>query len=131
MREPSPRPTSFGSAGCGFAGSVDAPFTIEVQAQIVPPATLTYLDDDPVYTVGLPIVDNMPQSTGGEIFEFSISPPLPTGLGFDTQTGVISGTPSAILAQSLFTVIGSNSAGSVTAQIVIMVAPSVVTPLPI
>ena len=119
-------PAVYTVTGSNVAGSVDAPFTIEVQAQIVPPTTLTYLDDDPVYTVGLPIVDNMPQSTGGEIFEFSISPPLPTGLGFDMQTGVISGTPSAILAQTLFTVMGSNSAGSVTAQIVIVVAPSVV-----
>ncbi|MGF6792797.1 Kelch repeat-containing protein [Paraburkholderia sp. 35.1] len=112
--------------GSNSVDSVQAQVTIEVQAQIAPPAGLTYMDPVPVYTIGRPIEDNDPLYSGGEITGFSVSPTLPAGLSIDAQTGQISGTPTTTQAQTTFVVTGSNSAGSVTAQVAITVATSVI-----
>src|SRR5882724_1908549 len=82
-------PAVYTVTGSNSAGSVEAQLSLEVEARVMLPTGLIYTDAQPIYTVGLPIVDNVPHSTGGEIDQFSISPPLPAGLGFDTQIGVI------------------------------------------
>jgi N-acetylneuraminic acid mutarotase len=107
--------------GANSVDGVDALLTIEVAALVVPPAGLVYLDRMPEYTVGVPIPYNEPSHSGGGITEFSISPALPAGLSLDTQTGVITGTPAAELAQTTFTITASNSAGSISAQFTITV----------
>jgi len=115
-------PTVHTVTGSNSAGSIDAQLTIEVQAQVVPPTGLSYTDLTPEYIIGLPIVSNDPLYSGGEITEFSVSPTLPAGLSMDAQTGVISGLPTTEQARTTFIVTGSNSAGSVTAQVAIAVA---------
>ncbi|MCP3713146.1 putative Ig domain-containing protein [Paraburkholderia sp. CNPSo 3274] len=105
--------------GSNSVDSIQAQLSIEVQAQFVPPAGLTYVDLVPVYIIGRPIVVNEPQYSGGEITQFTVSPALPGGLSIDALTGAISGTPATVQAQTTFTVTGTNPAGSVTAQIVI------------
>ena len=115
-------PAVFTVTGSNSADSVDTQLDIEVRAQVVPPTGLGYTNPAPVYTVGLPIVYNEPLYSGGEITEFSVSPALPAGLSMDALTGAISGTPTAAQAQTTFIVIGSNSAGSVTAQLALTVA---------
>lgn len=107
--------------GANSVDSVDALLTIEVTARVMPPAGLAYTDRLPEYTVGVPIPSNEPSYSGGQATEFSVSPALPAGLSLNTQTGVISGTPGAELAQTTFTVTASNSAGSVSAQFTITV----------
>ena len=56
-----------------------------------------------------------------------VSPSLPAGLRFDTSTGEISGTPTAVTTSATYTVTASNTGGSTTADITIEVndiAPS-------
>ncbi|AVA34317.1 N-acetylneuraminic acid mutarotase [Cupriavidus metallidurans] len=108
--------------GANSVDSVQALLTIEVAAVAVPPVGLVYVDRLPEYIVGVPITYNEPAYTGGEVTQFSISPALPAGLTLNTQSGVISGTPTAELAQKTFVIVASNSAGSVTAQITLKVA---------
>jgi hypothetical protein len=108
--------------GANSVDSVQALLTIEVAAAVVPPAGLVYVDALPEYIVGVPITYNEPAYSGGEVTQFSVSPALPAGLSLDTQSGVVSGTPTAELAQTTFFVTASNSAGSVTAQISLTVA---------
>ncbi len=115
-------PAVYTVMGANSVDSVQALLTIEVVAVAVPPAGLVYADSLPEYIVGVPIVDNEPEYSGGEATQFSVSRALPAGLSFNTQTGVISGTPSAELAQTTFVVTASNSAGSVTTQFTITVA---------
>lgn len=115
-------PAVYTVTGANSVDSVQALLTIEVAAVAVPPADLVYMDPLPVHIVGVPIVDDVPVYTGGEVTRFSISPALPAGLSFNTQTGEITGTPTVELAQTTFFITASNSAGSVTTQITITVA---------
>jgi len=115
-------PAVFTVTGSNSVDSVGTQLDIEVRAQVLPPTGLSYTNPVPVYTVGLPIVYNEPLYSGGEVTEFSVSPALPAGLSIDALTGAISGTPTAAQAQATFIVTGSNSAGSVTAQLAMTVA---------
>jgi DNA-binding beta-propeller fold protein YncE len=107
------------------------------------PAGLVYIPGNAVYTVGIPIQENVPTSTGGApttyvnansvtIPAYSINPPLPNGLtissvppppptfGIDA-TGIISGTPTAASGPTLYTVTASNSSGYTTATFTLTV----------
>ncbi|MEM5403144.1 kelch repeat-containing protein [Paraburkholderia unamae] len=112
-------PTVYTITGSNSVDSVEVQLTIEVHAQTQPPTSLSYRDLEPVYVVGQPVSYDEPLSTGDEITFFSVSPALPPGLSLNAQTGAISGTPTTAQPPTTYTITGSNSAGSVTAQIVI------------
>ena len=74
---------------------------------------------DPVIgSVGKALVAQGPKSVArtGEA-AFSISPALPAGLSLDAKTGVVSGTPSAAVANGAFTVTMKDLVGQVTAPL--------------
>ncbi|BCG03931.1 hypothetical protein PPGU19_084990 (plasmid) [Paraburkholderia sp. PGU19] len=112
-------PSVYTVIGSNSVDSVEVQLAIEVHAAIQPPAGLSYWDLAPVYVVGQPISYDEPLSTGDEITFFSVSPALPDGLSINAQTGAISGTPTTVQPPTTYTIMGSNSAGSVTVQIVI------------
>lgn len=107
--------------GSNSAGSTTTRVEIEISEEPVPPEDLSYHEESVVYMTGAAITPNMPIAHGGEIREFSVSPALPAGLVLDSQTGVISGAPQAAAAAALYTVTGSNAAGSDTAELSIEV----------
>ncbi|MDQ0028167.1 hypothetical protein J2X90_006020 [Variovorax paradoxus] len=107
--------------GINASGSVSARLSIEVRAAPTAPTGLRYSDATALYVVGEPIVPNRPITLGGEITQYTVTPALPAGLSLDASSGTISGTPSAAIGSAIFRVIGSNSAGSVEAQLVILV----------
>jgi uncharacterized repeat protein (TIGR01451 family) len=96
-------------------GSTTVVLTVTVNN--VPPANLTYSTNPAIYTVGTAIVSNSPASTGGAVLSYAITPTLPAGLGFNTATGVISGTPTAISATAVYTVTATNSGGAATGTV--------------
>lgn len=62
-------------------------------------------------------------NTGGTISSYSISPStLPSGLSFSSSTGLISGTPTANLASTTYTITATNSGGTSTATFTLFVA---------
>ena len=68
-----------------------------------------------------------PSSSGGPVTAWSVSPSLPAGLSLDTSTGEISGTPTAITSSASYTITASNTGGSDTTTVTIVVndvAPS-------
>jgi len=84
-----------------------------------PPSGLSYQTPQ-AFTVGQAITPLSPTVTG-TVTSYSVSPTLPGGLGLNTTTGAISGTPAAVTAQAKYTVTASNSAGSTTADVTIAV----------
>jgi hypothetical protein len=57
--------------------------------------------------------------------KWSISHQLPSGLVFDKQKGIISGTPTKILSRNKYVVTASNSHGSTQTGVYIAVLPIV------
>ena len=60
-------------------------------------------------------------STGGAVVSYSVSPSLPAGLSLDTSTGSISGTPTAVTSSATYTITATNSGGTDTASMTIVV----------
>jgi len=55
-----------------------------------------------------------PTSTGGAVASYAISATLPAGLSFNTTTGRISGTPTALSAAVTYTVTGTSASSCVS-----------------
>ena len=73
-------------------------------------STLTGYSRSPAtYVAGTPITPNTPKVVGAMPSGFAISPDLPSGLAFDTTTGVITGTPTSAVAASDHTITASFS----------------------
>ena len=87
----------------------------------VAPANLTYSVNPATYTRGAAIAANNPSSTGGAVVSYSVSPALPAGLTLNTSTGVITGTPTVVLAAANYTVTATNTGGSTTVSLNITV----------
>ena len=62
-----------------------------------------------------------PTSTGGTVVTWSVSPSLPAGLSLDTSTGVLSGTPTAVTSSASYTITATNTGGTDTASVTIVV----------
>lgn len=66
-------------------------------------------------TAGVALTGYTISSTGGAIAAYSISPSAPAGLTFNTTTGLLSGTPTAVASATTYTITGTNATGSATA----------------
>src|SRR3954464_5330097 len=106
------------SAGCGGGGS----------GADVPVAGLTLRDASVVYAEGQQVIPNMPGSSGGTITRYSVSPSLPAGLSLNPRTGAITGTPTTLSHATVYTVTGSNAAGSTIARLEIEVKATAIAP---
>ncbi len=94
--------------------------TINLRVIDVAPSNLVYSEPNATYTVSTAITDNTPTSSGGAVVSYSITPALPSGLSFDSTTGVISGTPTSSRKPPVaHTVVATNSGGSTSATVVI------------
>jgi len=77
-----------------------------------PPSGLTYASPQ-TFSIDAPITALTPTVTG-TVSSYAVAPALPAGLAIDATTGAISGTPTAVTAETAYTVTASNSAGSTT-----------------
>lgn len=82
---------------------------------------IAYSPTSNVYTKGTAISTWTPSNSGDPATSWSISPSLPTGLSFNTSTGVITGNPSIISGNTLYTITATNAGGSGTNTIHITV----------
>ena len=100
-------------------GSTTADVTIEVNDVV--PSSLTYSPNSFTLTKGTAMTTVTPTASGGPITGWSVSPSLPAGLALDSSTGAISGTPTAVTSSATYTVTASNTGGSTTADVTIVV----------
>ena len=100
-------------------GSTTASVSITVND--IAPSALAYSSNPATYNKGTAIPNNTPASSGGAIVSYAVSPTLPAGLALNTSTGVISGTPTVVVAQSNYTVTATNAGGSTTTTLTITV----------
>ncbi|WP_374506247.1 putative Ig domain-containing protein, partial [Flavobacterium sp.] len=103
----------------GTGGPISATFTIEILPPGTAPSSLSYNNGPITLATGAPITPINPTITLGTAgaggVTYSISPSLTslTGLSFNASTGVISGTPTALLPTT-FTVTATTAYGSTT-----------------
>ena len=102
------------------AGGTDTA-TITIQVNDIPPSAVTYSPNSFSLSKGSLVSTAIPTSSGGAVVSWSINPQLPAGLIFSTSTGAISGTPTEINASSAYTVIASNSGGSASTIVTIVI----------
>jgi hypothetical protein len=76
--------------------------------------TISYSPSSYSFTVGNAISNISPTYSGDAATGWSISPALPTGLSFNTSTGVISGTPTVTSGATNYTVTATNATGNGT-----------------
>ncbi|WP_446830455.1 fibronectin type III domain-containing protein [Candidatus Foliamicus sp.] len=117
-------------------GTASTTFKVTVTAATLSFGTQTIADQS--WTQFVQITDvTLPQATGGSgALSYSLSPALPAGVSFDTATRVLSGTPSASLAETTFTYTATDAASntaSLSFKITVAAGnrtPVVVRPIP-
>ena len=110
--------TAYTVTATNTGGSDTATVTIVVNDAL---PVITYSPSSFTLTKGTAMTTVTPTTSGGAIVSWSISPTLPTGLAFDTSTGAISGTPTVLSVSTAYTVTATNTGGSDTAAVTIVV----------
>ena len=105
-----------------YGGGIAATTTMSIAVNPFAPAP-SYSPSSNTFTVGTAISTWTPSNSGGSATSWSISPSLPAGLSFNTSTGVITGTPTAVSSTATYTVTATNIAGSGNTTISITVNP--------
>ena len=110
--------TTFTITGTNTGGSTTT--TISIRVTDAPPTSLEYSTPIVLFK-GVLITPITPSNSGGAITNYAISPSLPSGLALNTLTGAITGRPTVPSASTNYTITGTNSGGSVTKIISILV----------
>ncbi len=84
-------------------------------SHIPKPSGLSYNTPN-TFTRGGFIAPLNPTIGGGAVSSYSVNPSLPAGLGLNSTTGIISGTPRTVSASNEYTITAANIAGSTTAE---------------
>lgn len=94
------------------------------------PPVISYTPTSYSFTTGTPIASIIPSSTGGPVVNYTVSPPLPGGIGLNSVSGILSGTPSVVTSSAVYTVVAHNSAGTSSVPLTISVKAPVI-PAPV
>lgn len=119
--------TNYTVTATNTGGSATA--VISIAVTVAAPSALSYSANSYTFINGSTI-SNLSPTVTGTVTGFSISPSLPTGLDFNTTTGVISGRPLGIFSVANYTVTATNAGGNTTKVLSIRVndvAPSGLT----
>ena len=108
----------FTVTGTNSGGTVSTDLYITVLDTL---PVIDYVPSDVELLNNFSLMDQSPVSTGGPVLQWSISPALPAGLTFDSNTGRISGTPTEITSKTTYTLAATNDNGFAPATLNITV----------
>ena len=111
--------TNYTVTGTNTGGSATASYTLTINA--IDPSAMSYTPNNIVATRTRTNINSSPSYIGDSITKFIVATPLPMGVKLDSITGKISGIPLVTLAQSVFTITGSNTGGSTSATFTLTV----------
>ncbi len=100
---------TFTAAGGGGCADVTATRTVTV----APSPVIAYANANYSFERTFAISSLQPTASGPTVTGYSISPTLPTGLNFNTSTGMITGTPTVNSASRTYTVTATTAAGCI------------------
>lgn len=106
---------------------LDASTQISIKILSDPPDSISYTQEDFLYTLNQSISPNISSYQGGKPTLYEVNPSLPAGLALDANFGTITGIPTQLSPKSIYSVTASNSGGSVVKNIslgVIDIPPS-------
>jgi sugar lactone lactonase YvrE len=112
-------PTTFTITATNSAGSTSTTVSLTINNSV--PTNLTSSQSSLLAVLGTMIVPITMSNSGGIVTSYTISPMLPAGLTLNGTTGTISGTPTALLSLTNYTITATNSIGSTTTIIGISV----------
>ena len=107
--------------------------TVTIQVNDIAPNTIIYTPSSLSLTKDTTMNPSIPTVGGGDVVSWAIHPALPSGLSIDSSTGTISGTPSATMSISSYTVYANNTGGGAQASLTIEISeapPSSITYVP-
>jgi len=118
---------SGGPAAENYILGADLNNPVNIQTPDNAPTHLTYAPGFVDAIIETTVVNAVPNVSGGAVNSYQIAPTLPAGIGFNTTTGAIYGTPFELLDETTFTITAENSGGQTTGQFTLQVrniAPS-------
>lgn len=110
--------TTFTVSATNLGGTDTATLNITITGTL--PPDISYSTSSVTEDVGRAITSLTPTNVGGGITSWSVSPSLPSGLSFNTGSGVISGTPAGTLSSTSYVVTASGRGGSDTATVTLV-----------
>ena len=103
--------------GSMLLGTVASPASAVASAISVTPSSGPF-----VFTAGSAITPVTFSATGGGAITYVVAPSLPTPLALDTNTGILSGTPSAAVPDAPYTVTATDASDNSTSQVVVNIS---------
>jgi hypothetical protein len=108
--------TTYTVTGTNTAGSASATVQIAVVDNLLAPS-ITYATSSASLTVGTAMSALSPTNSGGAVASYSVSPSVSNGINFSTSTGIFSGTLTASLASTVYTITATNATGTSTTTV--------------
>ncbi len=105
-----------------YAGN--ATFILGLRVKGSPPAHLKYPLDTLKFLTNVDIQPSIP-TVEGSVFNYTVTPALPSGLILDESSGMIWGRPTVITPAKNYSIMASNAVGSDTATLLIEITSSV------
>ncbi len=104
------------AANTGGTSTTEIEITVLDQVPMI-----AYVPSDEVLLLNESVLNMVPESTGGAITGWSITPEPSAGLFFDASTGVFSGTPTETRIRTVYEITATNDVGSMTVSVNITV----------
>ena len=104
------------------ATNTGGPITVDIEITVLDQVPMiAYVPSDEILLYNSSVLNMVPESTGGAITGWSITPEPSAGLFFDASTGAFSGTPTETRIRTVYEITATNDVGSMTVSVNITV----------